>query len=241
MPVQDRDRSLGLRLAAAAALTLAVLVPSALLSIWVIGDWGPLHHLDAGVTDALHSVAEGHAALVRFMLVWSVVFDPNAWRLAALVLVIILFRRGAPRLAWWIVVTMAVGGVLAAGLKLLVGRHRPDLLNPVAQAAGFSFPSGHALNAALGAGVLLLVLLSLIPDRPRLRIALWVAALVLPLITGLCRIGLGVHWTSDVLAGWLMGVAVVAVTAGVFDGWRHRTGRRHATMSREGVDPGARG
>ncbi|GAB3951108.1 hypothetical protein GCM10027614_52560 [Micromonospora vulcania] len=44
-------------------------------------------------------------------------------------------------------------------LKLLVGRDRPDLLDPVARAAGYSFPSGHALNATLAAGVLLLVFL----------------------------------------------------------------------------------
>jgi membrane-associated phospholipid phosphatase len=111
---------------------------------------------------------------------------------------------------------MTAGGVLGVVLKLLVGRHRPDLLDPVARASGYSFPSGHALNNALAASVFLLVLL---PVFPRKRAFLWAGAIVIPLITGLSRIGLGVHWTSDVVAGWLLGVAVTAVTAWAYLGW----------------------
>ena len=241
MPVQDHDRSLEVRLAAAGVALLAVLIPFGLVAIWVIGDWSPLHTLDQQVTDALHTVAVDRPGLVRFMLFWSVVFGPNGWRLAALVLVVILFRRRALRLAWWIVITMTVGGVLAAVLKLLVGRNRPDLLNPVAEAAGYSFPSGHALNAALGAGVLLLALLSLFRDRRGLRVGLWAAAVLLPLVTGLFRIVLGVHWTSDVVGGWLLGAAVVAGTAAAFEGWRWRRGRARTSMAAEGVEPEMRG
>jgi undecaprenyl-diphosphatase len=107
----------------------------------------------------------------------------------------------------------------------------------VARAAGFSFPSGHALNATLAAGVLLLVLLPYTRDRRPLRWALWAAALLIAVVTGLSRIALGVHWTSDVLAGWLLGVAVVAATSAAFATWRNRTGRRPTRTAREGVEP----
>ena len=172
------------------------------------------------------------------MAVWSYLCDPNAMRVAALVLAVWLWRRkDAPRLAWWVVVTMTVGGVLAALLKLLVGRHRPELLEPVARAAGYSFPSGHALNTALAAGVFLLVLLPFVHDRRRLRGLLWTMVILIPLITGVCRVGLGVHWTSDVLAGWLMGIGVVAATAAAFTAWRERSGRRRVKVTDEGVEP----
>jgi membrane-associated phospholipid phosphatase len=212
-----RDQTIEVRVAVAAAGVVALLVPAALLGVLIVGNVGWLHHFDLHVTDAGHSLALRHPGLVRFMEIWSLVFDPNSWRVAALVLVIWLARHRAWSLAIWVAVTMTAGGVLGALLKLLVGRHRPDLLDPVASASGYSFPSGHALNNALAASVFLLVLL---PLAGRARKLLWTGAIVIPLITGLSRIGLGVHWTSDVVAGWLLGVAVTATTASAYLRWR---------------------
>jgi membrane-associated phospholipid phosphatase len=230
------DRSLGLRLTLAATAAFLVLVPFALLALLVLGAWPPLSRLDAAVTDALHGYALDHPAWVRLMSWWSDVFAPNPLRaVAALVVAWLLYRR-APRLALWVVTTMAVGGLLGALLKLLVGRHRPDLLDPVARAAGYSFPSGHTLNATLAAAVLLLVFLPYARGRRGLRPALWTAAVLLAVVTGLSRIALGVHWTSDVVGGWLLGTAVVAATTAAFTTWRTRIGRP-VQSTREGVEP----
>ncbi|SBT49026.1 phosphatase PAP2 family protein [Micromonospora auratinigra] len=233
----DPDRSLGLRLTVAAVAAFLVLVPFALLALLVLGAWPPLFRLDASVTDALHRYALGHPAWVRTMSVWSDVFAPGPLRVTAALLVGWLLYRRAPRLAVWVITTMTVGGLLGGLLKLLVGRHRPDLLDPVARAAGYSFPSGHALNATLAAGVLLLVFLPYARDRRPLRWALWAGAVLLAGVTGLSRIALGVHWTSDVVGGWLLGSATVAATAAGFSTWRSRTGRRPARTTREGVEP----
>ena len=224
------DQTIEVRVAVAAVGAVVLLVPVALIGVLVIGDAGWLHGFDLHVTAAGHDLALRHPALVRFMEVWCLVFDPNTWRVAALGLVIWLARHRAWPLAVWVAVTMTAGGVLGAVLKLLVGRHRPDLLDPVARASGYSFPSGHALNNALAASVFLLVLLPLIKKHRKL---LWAAAIVIPLITGLSRIGLGVHWTSDVVAGWLLGVAVTAVTSTAYVSWRERRSRPAA----EGLEP----
>jgi undecaprenyl-diphosphatase len=168
---------------------------------------------DQHLLAAAQHFAVGHPGWVRFMSVWCVIFAPNAWRFAAFVLAVWLASRRAWQLVAWVAVTMTFGGVLGALLKLLVRRPRPDLPDPVAHVSGYSFPSGHALNSALGATVLLLVLLPVV----RARALLWAAAIVLPLVTGLFRVGLGVHWPSDVLAGWLLGVAVPLAT---FRIWR---------------------
>jgi len=103
----------------------------------------------------------------------------------------------------------------------------------VARASGYSFPSGHALNNALAASVFLLVLL---PVAKRARPLLWTAAVVIPVVTGLSRIGLGVHWTSDVVAGWLLGLATTAATAGAFLTWQGGRGRR-PHVATEGLQP----
>ncbi|GAA2610897.1 hypothetical protein Adu01nite_22380 [Paractinoplanes durhamensis] len=204
---------MGVRLTVAAAGAAALVMPAAVVGVLVVGNVSWLNRLDARVTDAMHGFALDHPGWVWFMKAWSLAFDPNSWRIAALVLVIWLARRGAKSLAWWVAITMAVGGVLGAVLKLMVSRHRPDLLDPVARAAGYSFPSGHALNNALGAAVLLLLLLPLTRDKPRWRAALWAAAIGIPLMTGVSRVVLGVHWTSDVVAGLLVGLATTAAMA----------------------------
>jgi undecaprenyl-diphosphatase len=218
---------LGLRLTTAALLAVAVLVPFALLAVLVVGGWAPLHDGDAAITDALHSWALAHRGWRDAAVWWTNIFGPTPLRAAALGLVVWLMVRRARRLALWVVVTMVAGGVLGAVLKVLVGRHRPDLLDPVARATGFSFPSGHALNAALTAGVFVLVLLPVV----RRRWMLWTGAAVIAGVTGLTRIVLGVHWTSDVVGGWLLGVMVVAATAVAF------TRRGLDSVVERGVEP----
>ncbi len=235
--MRDSDTSLGLRLGAAAAAALLLLVPFALVAVLIVGDWAPLHDLDRSVTDALHGFAVGHRGWVVAMVVWSFVFDPNTWRLAALILAIWLWRREARALAIWVALTMTVGGLLGMVLKLLVGRNRPDLLDPVARAAGYSFPSGHALNNALGAAVFLLVLLPFVKDKPVWRAVLWGGAVVIPVLTAVSRVGLGVHWTSDVLAGLILGPAVVLAMVAGYQTWRGRYGRRPVEVATEGVEP----
>ncbi|MGC4747808.1 phosphatase PAP2 family protein [Micromonospora sp. DT201] len=232
----DPDHSLGLRLTLAATAAFLVLVPFALLALLVLGAWAPLHRLDMAVTDALHGYAVHHPAWVVLMRIWSDVFAPLPLRAVALLLVIWLLRRGARRLALWATTTMVVGGLFGPLLKLLVGRDRPDLLDPVARAAGYSFPSGHALNATLAAGVLLLVLLPY-TGRGVARVALWVTAVLLTVVTGLSRVALGVHFTSDVLGGWLLGVAVIAATTAAFTSWRAHVGLRPVQPARDGVAP----
>ncbi|MEU1237814.1 phosphatase PAP2 family protein [Micromonospora aurantiaca] len=233
----DPEHSLGLRLTLAAVAAFLVLVPFALIALLVLGAWPPLLRLDASIADAFHGYAQDHSAWVGVMTIWTHVFGPGPLRVAAVVVVVWLVRRGASRLAIWVVVTMAAGGLLGALLKLLVGRDRPDLLDPVARAAGYSFPSGHALNATLAAGVLLLVFLPFVRDSRRGRVALWTAAVLVAVVTGLSRIALGVHWTSDVVGGWVLGAAVVAATAAGFATWRSGSGRPSARALREGVEP----
>ncbi|GAA2688818.1 phosphatase PAP2 family protein [Actinoplanes palleronii] len=216
---REREIALGVRTTAAAGAAVALLVPFGGLAALVAGRADELHGLDARVTDRLHDLALGHPDWVDPMVWWSLIFHPNTWRIAAVVLAVWLFRRRETALAWWVAASVAAGGALGGVLKLLFGRHRPDLLEPVARATGYSFPSGHALTNALGAAVLLLVLLPRVRGRGK-RAALWVAAAGIPVVTAYTRVALGVHWTSDVLAGLLLGVAVPAITVAVFQGRR---------------------
>jgi membrane-associated phospholipid phosphatase len=220
--VGQRDDRPGVRPAHTVSGVLLA-TPIALLAALVLGDWPPLRRLDLAITTHLHGYAQDHPVWVRAMSFWTDAFAPMPLRAVALVLVIWLARDGARRLAGWVASTMVLGGLLGPLLKLLVGRQRPDLPDPVAQAPGLAFPSGHALNAMLAAGVLVVVLRPRTRPRSAARAAVWLGALTIALVTGFSRVALGVHWSSDVLAGWLLGATVVVATTAAFT---VRAGRR---------------
>lgn len=231
----DPERRLGLRLTVATAALALVAVPFMILLVFVKTSFGPLTRIDQGAAWDLHAYALVNPGFARLMELISDVFQPLTWRIAIGVAVAWLLWRRAYHLALWAVTTITVGGLLGLALKVLVARARPSLPDPVAIAPGASFPSGHTVNATLGAGVLLLLVLPLVRERG--RAAAWTLAVLIPLAVGFSRIALGVHWVSDVLAGLVFGVAVVAATAAAFETWRREVGRRPAQPLREGVGP----
>ena len=96
--------------------------------------------------------------------------------------------------------------------KSFVARERPDLLEPVLVEHGFSFPSGHSALGMVAYGVLaVLVSRSRLPQHVR-RGAI-VALLVLVGLIGLSRVWLGVHYPTDVIAGWAAGGVIVLIYA----------------------------
>ncbi|MEU9146655.1 phosphatase PAP2 family protein [Streptomyces sp. NPDC048349] len=219
-----------------AAVTAAVAAPFALALVLVESRWPPLYRLDRAAAEGLHEAALGHPGWVRVLRVLSdFVWDPVTMRLLVAVLVLWLLTRRAWRLAAWASVT-AVGGALTGVLvKSVVERARPHLPDPVAHAPGFSFPSGHAMTGLTSCAVILLVLLPLVPRA--LRPPAWALAVVSVVGVGYTRVALGVHWVSDVVGGWLLGLAVVTATTLVFEAWRADTGQRRPIVTQEGLEP----
>lgn len=100
-----------------------------------------------------------------------------------------------------------VGGqALSSLLKLGFDRPRPDLVPVEVYVYTASFPSGHAMMSAV-AYLTLGTLLARATPSPRGKAYILLCGLVLTVLVGLSRLYLGVHWPSDVLAGWLMGAA----------------------------------
>ena len=105
---------------------------------------------------------------------------------------------------------MAGGVLLTQGLKFLYGRVRPEIVPHLMQEASASFPSGHS---ALSAVVYLTLgsILATPQRRPAVRVFIFSAALLVSLAVGATRVLLGVHYPSDVLAGWCVGIAWAAL------------------------------
>jgi len=221
--VRRADRKLGLRLLLALVATLGLGVPFALLALLVRARWDPLIRLDTSVADGLHAVALRNPWLVDTLDGISVVIDPWVLRpVVTLVAVWLLVRERRVRLASWVLVTLWGGALLGVLLKELIDRARPDLVDAVAAAPGFSFPSGHALGGTIACGLLVLVLGPLL--SPRWRAVAWAAAVLAVLAVCFARVGLGVHYLSDVTAGVVIGVAWLAATSAVFEWWRRDVG-----------------
>ena len=104
--------------------------------------------------------------------------------------------------------------LLTQTLKPLVDRHRPPVAH-LTSASGPSFPSGHAASTTALYGALLLIALSLPPFRTGgMRRALIGAVVVMLALVGLSRVVLGVHYPTDVIAGWLLPAAWLALVWG---------------------------
>lgn len=198
--------------------------------------WEPLFDLDRGAATRLNELVAPHGPLVtvltaitdlggRAVIIWLVT-----------VAVVGLLIRRQSRLAVYLIVTGAGALILDPALKALVGRLRPVVDVPLAPYGGDSFPSGHALGSMVAYGALLLVFLPAL--RPRWhRPAIGLVA-VLVFAIGLTRVALGVHFISDVLGAWLLGLAWLGVTAYAFRLWRVERGRPVPALE-EGLEPEA--
>jgi undecaprenyl-diphosphatase len=108
--------------------------------------------------------------------------------------------------AVFLLVAMCGGTLLSTLLKMGFDRPRPDLVAHGATVYSASFPSGHALMSAV-AYLTLGALLARVQPKRRLKVYFLGVAVVLTVLVGISRIYLGVHWPTDVLAGWCLGAA----------------------------------
>lgn len=212
VPAGRAEGRFGIRALLAAIALVLVAVPFGLLLFLVQDKWRPLLRADTGARDDLHSYAVDHDPFVTAMRVLSFIGSTTVWLAVFAAVVAWLLWRRLPRLALFVVVTVEGSSLLNLVVKQAVHRARPVLPDPVAHANGLSFPSGHAQGALVGSAVLLLVFLPLL--RGAWRAIALVGAALLTLGIGFSRVALGVHYVSDVLAGYVLGAAwVIAMTA----------------------------
>ncbi|RUW17628.1 MULTISPECIES: phosphatase PAP2 family protein [unclassified Mesorhizobium] len=123
---------------------------------------------------------------------------------STVIIYLLLIRR--PATALFVFVAVAGGQVLSSLLKFEVDRPRPDLVSHLVNETSFSFPSGHAMLSAITYLTLGSLAARFLPDRAT-KVFLLALAVLVTVLVGTSRVYLGVHWPSDVLAGWCAGFA----------------------------------
>jgi undecaprenyl-diphosphatase len=227
-------RFVGTSAAGLVALALGAGAFAVLLTL--VTSESPVLAVDRGVAARLNEAVTGQPLLVAVLdLVTGLGGGPTSALILTTLTVGLLIRR-RPRLAIYVAVTGVGAAVLSPAVKMLIGRLRPAVETPVAFVGGASFPSGHALGSIVTYGVLLLVLVPVL--RPRWRRPVIVAVTLLVVAIGFTRLALGVHFLTDVLAGWLLGLGWLAVTTVAFRAWRCGAGLATGSLS-SGLAPEA--
>lgn len=152
----------------------------------------------------------------------------------AVIVLVVLALRGNPRWGLASAATIGVASLLNSGFKRWIERARPDVLDPLVVEHGFSFPSGHSMLGATAWGIVAVVIAR--SDLPvvlrRVGVGTCVALVVL---IGVSRVYLGVHYPSDVLAGWTAGAVIVLLYAAA----TRQLARPHLAVSAAPAEPGA--
>lgn len=199
-----RDRTTLVLVMAAAAL---VFFPIAAL---VSGQWYVLMRGDLALARLFYDAVHPEPTLGHGIEVWTEVFGTWSMRVVSVLVAGWLLLRRQFSTAAWAIATVFLANLAGLVVKLGVDRDRPQFTDPISTGVGPSFPSGHALMATVGMGLLLFAALPLL--RGRWRVTVWVLAVAIALSTALSRPLLGVHWVSDVVSGVALGVLVLAAT-----------------------------
>ncbi|RJO69481.1 phosphatase PAP2 family protein [Nocardia panacis] len=187
------------------ALALAVLFGALAASVALGGGLTAIDHplFDRAVesrTDALVSTAKALSDLGGTLAMTG---------LAALTCLILLLARRWRELVL-VAVATAGAGALVVVVKQVVGRDRPPVGYHLVEETNQSFPSGHSLGSAAVVGIVVAVALMHL-RAPAARATLLVVAPIFVAAVGLSRLCLGVHWPTDILAGWTLGSLWVTI------------------------------
>lgn len=179
------------------------------LKIWSEVAEGDARALDASILLSLRVAGRPDVPIGPTWLKQSMIEISSLGGTTVLVLLIFaacayLVIKGARARALMLATATLTGAGAIFLLKNVLGRPRPELIDHLVAAQSMSFPSGHAANSAL----VYLTIAALAGDVEQdhsVRIYIMAVAMSLTILIGLSRLYLGVHWPSDVAAGWAFG------------------------------------
>lgn len=189
-----RQRGFILILLSLISLFLFLILLTRLSSLFVF-------HLDANASILASNYQ--NSFLISLSKLISYVFEPVIIGIVILFLSVFFWLKGLKKFSVFFVLAGALGGAFIYIVKDIVQRPRP--LNMLLPETGFSFPSGHATISVIFFGFLIYLAITRLKST-KVKTSLTVIAILLVLIIGLSRVYLHVHWLSDVIGGFLLGM-----------------------------------
>ena len=185
---------------------LILTIPFIVLAFMVAFNRATLDQIDFNLGGIFHNMRTSS----RSEIVLGITTVGDAWSQASIVLIItsLLLALKKFKAALWYSLTMIIGALLLNGAaKGFFGRARPDNIEALVQEPTFSFPSGHAMGSMILFGGLAFLICRMVRREKTFKGLVIFFCLVTALAVGLSRIYLGVHYPSDVLAGFSLGAA----------------------------------
>lgn len=196
-------------------LAMTLTVPFLFLVVMSFYEWGFVGALDEAVGLRLHGSRD--TALTWFFI--GVTRMGDAWFVALFTTFFSLYVwriRQNRRLAIWYFLTVSIGaGGVNQLVKVFFRRPRPTHVEHLIVHGGYSFPSGHAMGAVVAYGALLF----LIVRASRTWLPTLIGSLTLIpfiLLMGVSRVYLGLHYPSDIIGGYSLGLAVLSISIGLY-------------------------
>ncbi|WP_324743185.1 phosphatase PAP2 family protein [Tsuneonella sp. CC-YZS046] len=158
----------------------------------------------------------GPGSLTGLMQGITILGGVPARSLAAVLAILALVRLNRRREATLLGIMVVAGWIVNSGMKWIFGRARPDIVPHLTEAGGFSFPSGHSFNSAVVYFGIALAFAA-ISKSAAMRGAMMASAALLSLAIAWSRVWLGVHFPSDIIAGWLAGTGWIFLAHALLD------------------------
>jgi undecaprenyl-diphosphatase len=190
------------------------------LALWLVLTLGVLSGATIGIDQCMMRLAKTLAAdpttpepsVFREMLRDVTALGSFTVLTSAVLLAALYLLAGSRHGLVLLLLTSAVGAALVStSVKIIVDRARPVLVEPGVPTFTASYPSGHALLTAAIVLPMAALLARTIKGQRQRQVVVW-GAVALVIMVGLSRVALGVHWPTDVLAGWSLGAAWAAAT-----------------------------
>ena len=214
------------------SLSLLVGLATAILALIFFG-WladealeGDARAFDDATRAAVHQLAS--PLVTAIMRGFSFVGSTIALTAGTIFVVIRFLMRKWKREAKLFAITMIGAGLLNITLKLAFKRPRPEPFFNLSPPESYSFPSGHSLTSAVFFGALAAILTARVKSK-RVRAAIWIVSATMFVLIGVSRIYLGVHYTTDVIAGFAAALIWILVVRFVEMGFVRRRRRKSGT------------
>jgi undecaprenyl-diphosphatase len=219
-----RDDSLGLPLTAGVLLSVLLFAAFCMLSLEMRGSQPP--GVDQFVYDGLRAHRESSPVIRSMFVGITQLGDEPFLSVLTLAVAAMLVYRRRWGLALAFVLIVLCGAMFDSWAKNLFGRIRPMLHDAAIHETSYSFPSGHSMESMVAYGALAYLLILALPPRRKVRLAAVAALSLLIVAIGFSRMYLAAHWFTDVIGGFTLGAAWLALCITVLECTRRRRAER---------------